>query len=74
MAKTGSEAAGTSSSQFYIVIGPQGTALPPDYAIAGAVVSGQDVVNKIAGHAGTDQAGTPTGVTLVKKATLTTKN
>jgi cyclophilin family peptidyl-prolyl cis-trans isomerase len=47
MAKTGSEAAGTSGSQFFIVSGPQGASLPPDYALVGKVSSGQDVVSKI---------------------------
>lgn len=47
MAKTGTEAPGTSGSQFFIVSGPQGASLPPQYALVGKVSSGQDVVTKI---------------------------
>lgn len=72
MAKTGQDPAGTSGSQFYIVIGQQGASLPPDYAIAGKVVDGQDTTQRIASYASAtgDQAGTPTGVAVVEKATL----
>lgn len=71
MAKSGDEPAGTSSSQFYIVIGEQGTSLPPDYAIAGEVTSGEDVVLKISDHGSADGSGTPTSAVIVKKASLT---
>ena len=47
MAKTGTAPAGTTSNQFFIVAGPQGESLPPDYALFGQVTSGQDVVQKI---------------------------
>jgi cyclophilin family peptidyl-prolyl cis-trans isomerase len=47
MAKTGSEPAGTSGSQFFIVSGAQGATLPPEYALLGKVSSGQGVVSKI---------------------------
>jgi cyclophilin family peptidyl-prolyl cis-trans isomerase len=47
MAKSAGEAAGTSGSQFYIVTGPQGEELPPEYALAGQVDKGLDVVEKI---------------------------
>lgn len=76
MAKTGQDPAGTSGSQFYIVIGQQGASLPPDYAIAGKVVSGQDTVTRISQYAaapGAGQTGTPTGVALVSKATLSSE-
>jgi cyclophilin family peptidyl-prolyl cis-trans isomerase len=43
MAKTGSEPAGTTGSQFYIVSG----ALPPQYAYLGLVTSGTNVIQKI---------------------------
>lgn len=71
MAKAGQEPAGTSGSQFYIVIGQQGTTLPSDYAIAGKVDSGDGTIQRIAGYAAgsTDQSGAPTGVALVTKAT-----
>ncbi len=75
MAKGGDEPAGTSGSQFYIVIGQQGTALPSDYAIAGKVVEGEDTVQRIAGYAAAaaDQSGAPTGVAVVSQATLKTE-
>jgi cyclophilin family peptidyl-prolyl cis-trans isomerase len=73
MAKTGTDPKGTSSSQFYVVIGEQGVQLPKDYAIAGKIQKGMDTIERIAGYAGTDQAGTPTGVAVIKKATLQVK-
>lgn len=46
MAKTGSEPAGTSGSQFFIVPADSAAdALTPDYAILGRVVDGMDVVD-----------------------------
>ncbi len=47
MAKTGSEPAGTSGSQFFVVTAADAQ-LPADYALLGRVTSGADVVNKIA--------------------------
>jgi peptidyl-prolyl cis-trans isomerase B (cyclophilin B) len=46
MAKTGTEAAGTSGSQFFVVTA-EDAQLPPDYALLGKVTAGQDVVDKI---------------------------
>ena len=54
MAKTGTEPAGTSGSQFFVVTA-EDAQLPPDYALLGKVTSGQDVVDKI-GVAETDPA------------------
>lgn len=47
MAKTAEAPAGASGSQFYIVSGPQGETLPPEYALAGKVTKGLDVVERI---------------------------
>ena len=50
MAKTGSQPPGASGSQFFIVTGAnvtQSAGLTPDYALAGKVVSGIDVVERI---------------------------
>jgi peptidyl-prolyl cis-trans isomerase B (cyclophilin B) len=47
MAKTGSDKAGTSGSQFFIVTGSGNTGLTADYAYLGSVTSGIDVVQKI---------------------------
>lgn len=46
MAKTATEAPGTSGSQFYVVTGDD-TGLPPEYALAGEVTEGMDVVETI---------------------------
>lgn len=48
MAKSGAEAPGTSSSQFFVVTGPNGQTLPLEYAIAGKVIDGMDTVDRIA--------------------------
>ncbi len=47
MAKTAAEEPGTSGSQFFIVTAQDAT-LPPEYAILGRVVKGDDVVSRIA--------------------------
>jgi peptidyl-prolyl cis-trans isomerase B (cyclophilin B) len=46
MAKTQTEAAGTSGSQFFVVTG-EDVGLPPDYALLGKVTKGQDVIDRI---------------------------
>jgi peptidyl-prolyl cis-trans isomerase B (cyclophilin B) len=46
MAKTATDAAGTSGSQFFVVTG-EDAGLPPDYALLGKVTKGQEVVDKI---------------------------
>jgi peptidyl-prolyl cis-trans isomerase B (cyclophilin B) len=46
MAKTETEAAGTSGSQFFVVTG-EDAGLPPDYALLGKVTKGQEVVDRI---------------------------
>jgi peptidylprolyl isomerase len=45
----------TNGSQFFIISGPDGVRLPPQYSLFGAVVSGGDVVRAI------DAIGTPSG-------------
>ena len=46
MAKTATEPPGTAGSQFFVVTGDD-VGLPPEYAIAGTVTSGLDVVERI---------------------------
>jgi cyclophilin family peptidyl-prolyl cis-trans isomerase len=46
MAKTGTEAPGTSGSQFFVVTA-EDAGLPPDYAIVGDVTEGMDTVSRI---------------------------
>ena len=48
----------TNGSQFFIVAGPQGENLTPNYTLFGKVTSGMDVVNKI--NAAGSSSGTPT--------------
>jgi cyclophilin family peptidyl-prolyl cis-trans isomerase len=68
MAKSQSEPAGTSGSQFFVVTG-DASFLPPDYALLGHVTKGMPVVTKI-GKLG-DQAETPTLIVVVRHITIT---
>jgi cyclophilin family peptidyl-prolyl cis-trans isomerase len=61
MAKTSAAPAGTTSNQFFIVAGPQGESLSPDYALFGQVTSGISVVQAI--NADGSQNGIPPKVT-----------
>jgi cyclophilin family peptidyl-prolyl cis-trans isomerase len=45
----------TNGSQFFVISGPDGASLPPQYSLFGAVVSGGDVVEAI------EAIGTPSG-------------
>jgi cyclophilin family peptidyl-prolyl cis-trans isomerase len=58
MAKTGSEPAGTSGSQFFVVTA-EDAQLPPDYALLGQVSEGDDVVSRIAAVPADATTGTP---------------
>ena len=71
MAKTQTEAPGTSGSQFYIVTGAD-AGLPPDYALLGKVVGGLDVAEKIGrlGDPASGGAGTPLKPVVIEKATV----
>jgi peptidyl-prolyl cis-trans isomerase B (cyclophilin B) len=72
MAKTQTEPAGTSGSQFFIVTGPGAATLTPDYALLGKVTKGMDVVTKIGGiQAGQD--GTPAAQVVMKTVTVKEK-
>jgi peptidyl-prolyl cis-trans isomerase B (cyclophilin B) len=68
MAKTSTAPAGASGSQFYIVSGPQGETLPPEYALAGKVTKGLDVVERI-GALGTPEE-KPTQPVVIEKMTI----
>jgi len=46
MAKTATDPAGTSGSQFFVVTG-EDAGLPPEYALLGKITKGQEVVDKI---------------------------
>jgi peptidyl-prolyl cis-trans isomerase B (cyclophilin B) len=68
MAKTPTEAPGTSGSQFFIVTGAD-AGLPPQYAVIGKVTEGLDVVDRIGklGDAATEE---PTQVVVISKMRL----
>jgi peptidyl-prolyl cis-trans isomerase B (cyclophilin B) len=66
MAKTESEPAGTSGSQFFVVTGAD-VGLPPDYAIVGTVTKGLAVVEQI-GKLGDPATEHPTEPVVIDKA------
>jgi peptidyl-prolyl cis-trans isomerase B (cyclophilin B) len=72
MAKTQTDPAGSSGSQFFVVTGAD-VGLPPDYAVLGKVTDGLDVVEKIdkLGNPA-DPAGTPTEKVTIDKMELRT--
>jgi peptidyl-prolyl cis-trans isomerase B (cyclophilin B) len=70
MAKTATEAPGTSGSQFYVVTA-EDSGLPPEYAIIGTVTKGMDTVKRI------ESLGTPSEQpsrpVVIEKVTFATK-
>jgi cyclophilin family peptidyl-prolyl cis-trans isomerase len=62
----------TNGSQFFIIVGAQGAALPPAYSLFGKVTQGQDVADKIStmAAAGTE---TPDPPVTIEKVTITEK-
>ena len=58
----------TNGSQFFIISGPDGVRLPPQYALFGAVVSGGDVVTKI--NALGTRSGKPTEEVVIDSVTI----
>jgi cyclophilin family peptidyl-prolyl cis-trans isomerase len=71
MAKTQTEAAGTSGSQFFVVTGAD-AGLPPDYAVLGNVVAGVPVVRRI-GKLGDPSTEQPTETIELERATVSVK-
>ncbi len=71
MAKSPVEPPGTAGSQFYIVTAPD-AGLPPDYALLGEVVKGQNVVDTIGmlGDPASGQAGTPLQPVVIESAVV----
>jgi len=71
-AKTGSQPAGSAESQFFIVTGSKGTALPADYAIIGQVgKSGLAVAKKIGSFSPSSGDGPPTTTVVIKTVKIT---
>ena len=58
----------TNGSQFFIISGPDGAALPPQYSLFGAVVSGGDVVQAI--DAVGTRSGTPKEQVVIESVTI----
>ncbi len=74
MAKTSSDPAGASGSQFFVVTAPnvsQSAGLTSDYALLGKVVSGQTVVDAIGAlPTNPPQDGTPTPTVVMSRVTV----
>lgn len=68
MAKSQTEAPGTSGSQFFVVTA-QDAQLPPDYAVLGRVIVGADVVRRI-GRLGSPTTERPTKIVEIEHATV----
>jgi len=58
----------TNGSQFFVISGPDGVRLPPQYALFGAVVSGGDVVTAI--DALGTRSGKPTEKVTIESVTI----
>jgi len=61
----------TNGSQFFIISGPDGAALPPQYSLFGAVVSGGDVVTAI--DALGTRSGAPTEEVVIESVVIEEK-
>jgi cyclophilin family peptidyl-prolyl cis-trans isomerase len=68
MAKTAEAPSGAAGSQFYVVSGPQGETLPPEYALAGKVTKGLDVVERIGELGGPEEK--PTEPVVIEKMSI----
>jgi peptidylprolyl isomerase/peptidyl-prolyl cis-trans isomerase B (cyclophilin B) len=58
----------TNGSQFFVISGPSGMRLPPQYSLFGKVVTGMDVVAAI--DAVGTQSGTPTERVTIESVTI----
>ena len=61
----------TNGSQFFVITGDQGVALPPSYSLFGTVLDGLDVVQKI--EADGSQEGTPKVTHTIESVTINEK-
>jgi peptidylprolyl isomerase len=59
----------TNGSQFFIVSGPSGVGLPPQYSLFGKVVKGLDVLEQMQ-HVGTDRQDRPHEDVVIKSVTI----
>jgi cyclophilin family peptidyl-prolyl cis-trans isomerase len=60
----------TNGSQFFIVSGPSGVGLPPQYSLFGQVVKGMDVLETMQNVA-TDRSDRPHQDVVIKSVTIT---
>jgi cyclophilin family peptidyl-prolyl cis-trans isomerase len=70
MAKTGTDPAGASGSQFFIVTAPEDAGLPPEYALLGKVTKGMDVADKIGKIQADPTTGQPAAQVIIKSVTV----
>src|ERR1700759_4652420 len=68
MAKTSTAPSGAAGSQFYIVTGPQGETLPPEYALAGRGTKGLNVVELIGEQGNAEEK--PTQPIVIEKMSI----
>ena len=61
----------TNGSQFFIISGAEGVALPPNYSLFGQVTAGLDTTLKALDGVGTPGAGTPSEAVLIQSVTVT---
>ena len=59
----------TNGSQFFVISGPQGVRLPPQYSLFGKVVTGMDVVSSIDGLG--SGSGKPKEIVTIESVTVT---
>lgn len=69
MAKSPAEPPGRSGSQFFVVTVPD-AGLPPDYAVAGEVTEGFDVVQAIEAQGNPDRSGEPLAPVVIDSVTI----
>jgi cyclophilin family peptidyl-prolyl cis-trans isomerase len=72
MAKTASDPAGTAGSQFFVVLGPNGTSLAPAYGLLGHITDrgSLETVNRIAALGTPGQDGPPVAPVYIDSATV----
>jgi peptidyl-prolyl cis-trans isomerase B (cyclophilin B) len=73
MAKTQTDPAGASGSQFFVVTGDGAAQLTPDYALLGKVTSGMETVDKINGIQADPSTGQPASTVVIKSITVAEK-
>ncbi|HEX4246058.1 MAG TPA: peptidylprolyl isomerase, partial [Acidimicrobiales bacterium] len=59
----------TNGSQFFIISGPDGAALPPSYSLFGSVIKGLEVIPLI--EAIGSRSGTPSETVTIESVTIT---